>query len=158
ASDGTTGSTVVSDAGGYGVKLAPGRWTLTLSGGALRQPQTIAVDVGTSNVLVDFVVPDNPGQPVKPVISPVPNQTSNRGDAVALQVSATNADNFTATGLPGGLQIDRNGRISGTIAAGAAGTSTVTVTAFNGGVASDPVSFTWTVSAAYTVSVDPRPM
>jgi hypothetical protein len=69
ASDGTTGSTGVSDAGGYGVKLAPGHWTLTLSGGPLLHPQTIGVDVGTSNVKVDFVVSDAPAAAGMPTIN-----------------------------------------------------------------------------------------
>jgi murein DD-endopeptidase MepM/ murein hydrolase activator NlpD len=82
----------------------------------------------------------------KPVLSPLPNQTSKAGDVVSLPVSAAGADGFTATGLPAGLQIDNKGVISGTIDPGAAGSYTVTVTAYNGGVASDPVTFTWAVN------------
>ena len=47
----------MSDAGGYGVKLAPGHWTLTLSGGPLQNPQVRTVDVGTTNIKVDFALP-----------------------------------------------------------------------------------------------------
>jgi hypothetical protein len=151
------GTQQVSDAGGYGLKLAPGHWTLSLSGGPLRQPQVVTVDVGTANVEVDFVVPDsNLNQPGVPVVSPVPNQTNNEGDPVALQVNATNANSFTATGLPAGLQINNNGLISGTISPGAAGNYAVTVTAFNGAMASDPVVITWTVNGPAPV-ISPVP-
>src|SRR5581483_2766115 len=82
----------------------------------------------------------------QPVVSPLEDQTNNLGDAVSLQVSAVKADSFTVTGLPAGLQIDNTGLISGTIDPGAAGSYVVTVTASNGDLPSDPVSFTWTVN------------
>jgi hypothetical protein len=81
-------------------------------------------------------------------LNPVPNQTNNEGDSVALLVTAPagyTPSGFTATGLPTGLSINpASGLISGKIDPYAAGTFSVTVSPANtngqGGV-----SFTWTV-------------
>jgi hypothetical protein len=64
-----TGQTGVSDAGAYAVKLAPGHWTLTVSGGDLLVPQTVTVDVGTSNVKADFVASNAPVAPATPTVT-----------------------------------------------------------------------------------------
>jgi hypothetical protein len=95
-----------------------------------------------------------------PVVTPPADQTSNEGEVVAgVPVTATDADGdtltFSATNLPNGLTIDATtGVISGTLAAGSAGTYTVTVDAtdgFNIGSA----TFTWTVTAASPPVVTP---
>ena len=68
-----------------------------------------------------------------PVVTPPADQTNNEGDVVTgVPVTATDADGdtltFGATNLPNGLTIDATtGIISGTLAAGSAGTYTVTV-------------------------------
>src|SRR5207253_724766 len=62
-------------------------------------------------------------------------QNSNEGDTVSLQLTATDADHFTASGLPSGLSIDDHGLISGTIGARADGLYSVTITAYDGPVA-----------------------
>ena len=77
------------------------------------------------------------------------DQVNDEGDTVSLQVEADDADGdeltWAATGLPSGLAIDGDGLIAGTIAADAAATYAVTVTAAD--PANDPVavSFDWTV-------------
>ena len=85
-----------------------------------------------------------------PVVTAPADQTNNEGDTVSgVTVTATDADGdtltFGATGLPAGLSINPStGAITGTLAAGSAGTYTVTATAtdgFNTGSA----NFTWTV-------------
>ncbi len=51
------GSATASDAGGYTTgKLAPGTWTITISGGPLASPLSTTVTVGTANVEADFNV------------------------------------------------------------------------------------------------------
>ena len=85
-----------------------------------------------------------------PVVTPPADQTNNEGDVVTgVTVTATDADGdtltFSASNLPNGLTIDAtSGVISGTLAAGSAGTYAVTVSAsdgFNTGSA----TFHWTV-------------
>jgi hypothetical protein len=78
------------------------------------------------------------------------DQGSVVGDAVSLSVAGADASaslTYSVSGLPGGLSINSStGLISGTVAAGAAGDSTVTLTAADG---SNSVSqtFDWSVAA-----------
>jgi hypothetical protein len=86
--------------------------------------------------------------PKPPTIANPGNQHSAEGAAVSLAIQATNADHFSATGLPAGLSIDaKTGVISGVIGARAEGSYMVTVTAF-GGPSSASAVFTWTVKDA----------
>ncbi len=48
------GTTTTMDAGGYSIPLAPGTYTVTASGGGLASPIARTVDVGNSNVLLNF--------------------------------------------------------------------------------------------------------
>lgn len=88
-----------------------------------------------------------------PVLSNPGGQTSQRGDSVSLQLSASQAFDrpvsFDAIGLPAGLSIDGQGSISGIIAAnaGQATPYAVTVTATCGG-SSTSQTFDWAVSNA----------
>jgi beta-glucosidase len=70
------------------------------------------------------------------------------GTAVRLAVAAKSSTGaalaFSATGLPAGLGISRDGVISGTPTA--KGTSTVSVTASDGEGAADTATFVWTVT------------
>jgi hypothetical protein len=81
-------------------------------------------------------------------------QSATEGDTVSLSLGASDADGdllyFAAGGLPGGLSIDKlTGEISGAIAAGQAGTWTVTASASDGpGI--DVAQFEWVVSGADT--------
>jgi hypothetical protein len=86
------------------------------------------------------------------------DQTNYDGDAVSLQISAT--DNlgdtltYSATSLPSGLSINSSsGLISGNIAptADASGPYTVTVTAIGGG-ASNSQTFSWNVNNPVSIS------
>jgi hypothetical protein len=70
-----------------------------------------------------------------PVVTTIPNQSNNEGDAVNLQVQATDGDDdtqtitYSAANLPPGVSIDMNtGLISGTVATGASTGSPYTVT------------------------------
>ncbi|HVS36138.1 MAG TPA: putative Ig domain-containing protein [Gemmataceae bacterium] len=91
-----------------------------------------------------------------PVISPVPNQTSEAGDTVSVQVNASQPDGYQIeyddSGLPPGLTIDSfSGVISGTIDPSAAQSapyvSTITATVTNA-TSSQTASttFDWTVN------------
>jgi VCBS repeat-containing protein len=91
-----------------------------------------------------------------PVVTNPGSQTGIETSAVSLPIAATDADGdpltYSATGLPAGLAISPStGLISGTLAAGTAGTHTVTVTVNDGKGATPSVTFTWTVNGA-TVS------
>ncbi len=79
------------------------------------------------------------------------NQTNQDGDAVALTLSATDADGdnltYGASGLPDGLSINPNsGLISGIPTT--ATTANVTITADDGNGGVDTEAFTWTIIAA----------
>jgi uncharacterized repeat protein (TIGR01451 family) len=78
------------------------------------------------------------------------SQSGAEGDAVSLQVHATDTAGgtltYSASGLPAGLSINSStGVVSGTIASGASGTYTATVTATDG-TYSNTLSFGWTVN------------
>ncbi len=81
-----------------------------------------------------------------PKLTQPPTQKNNEGDKVSLPISATDAESFTAAGLPPGLSINSStGLISGTIGPYADGSYTVTVTASNGALSSS-TTFTWNVA------------
>jgi hypothetical protein len=112
-------------------------------------PYTVTVSAtdGTGNVgSMQFQWTVNDTTP--PTVTAPANQTNNEGDTITpLAIQAVDADSFTITGLPTGLTYNpTTGVISGTIGAYAAGPYTVTVTAIDSGVQSQPVTFTWTVN------------
>jgi hypothetical protein len=89
-----------------------------------------------------------------PTVNAVADQSNAEGDAVSLQVVASDADvgdtlSYALSGAPAGLGIDAgSGLISGTIAAGAAASSPYTATVdVSDGTHTTSVSFTWTVTA-----------
>jgi hypothetical protein len=87
----------------------------------------------------------------------VADQTNQEGDAVNLQLTATDARGdtleYSASGLPSGLSIDQNGLISGTISAGAGIDSsyTVTVSATDNGQSASQ-TFEWSVNPVVSLS------
>ena len=84
-----------------------------------------------------------------PVLTALDPQAATVGSAAALDLQATGAQSYTATGLPDGLSIDTaTGRVRGTPTR--AGTFVVSVTASNGAAAMG-WDFTWTVSTAGAV-------
>jgi hypothetical protein len=99
-----------------------------------------------------------------PTVEKPADQTGKEGDAVNLQVRATDPENgtltYAATGLPSGLSINPStGLISGAIATGAAKAEpyAVTVTATDDGspAKSGSASFSWTVGAAGPAGCSP---
>jgi hypothetical protein len=83
----------------------------------------------------------------------VGDRSSAEGEAVTLPVGATDPDGdpltFAATGLPPGVSIDGGtGLVSGTIAAGAAGSSpfAVSITVRDGASVDATDTFSWTVT------------
>jgi hypothetical protein len=87
-------------------------------------------------------------------------QKNYEGDTVSLPLSVTTytttTPGWTATGLPKGLSINPStGVITGTLAAGDAGTSPYTVTVTFGGFTSGSATFTWLVSVKNNIAVTP---
>jgi 6-phosphogluconolactonase (cycloisomerase 2 family) len=85
-----------------------------------------------------------------PVVANPGNPSSQEGDTVAVQITATDPDGnpltLSATNLPPGLSINpTTGLISGTLPFTAAGMYAVTVTASDGAL-SGGTAFTWTVA------------
>jgi hypothetical protein len=88
-----------------------------------------------------------------PSVTSPGNQSSAEGNAVSLQVGASDPSGdpltFSATGLPAGLSIDNSGLISGSIASGDAqvnnGNYSVTVTATDSQGEQGSTIFAWTV-------------
>ena len=117
--------------------------------------------MGMTTAMVEVTVTDNLGADASvqfdwSVTNPDPsvtnpgNQTDTAGDAVSLQIVATDDDAITyvASGLPPGLSIDTNtGEISGTIDldAGSATPYTVDVTVTDAQTGSTMVQFDWSV-------------
>ncbi|MDT7788850.1 MAG: hypothetical protein QOF58_7269 [Pseudonocardiales bacterium] len=102
-----------------------------------------------TNFLLDDLALSTAGSAQNPSVTNPGNQTSQTGQAVSLQIQASDPQGdqltYSATGLPAGLTIDAAGRISGTPTT--AGTSTVTVTAKDPAGNSGSATFTWTVSS-----------
>lgn len=109
---------------------------------------TIVVDDsngGTASATFSWTVNDVPNS--APVVTNPGAQMGEKGDAVSLTITATDADNdslqFGASGLPNGLSINtQSGHISGVLTA--VGTFQVTVTA-DDGQESGQASFVWEV-------------
>ncbi|WP_089718741.1 putative Ig domain-containing protein, partial [Candidatus Entotheonella palauensis] len=94
-------------------------------------------------------IEDGSGNNQAPTLVNPGDQTGNEGDGVSLTLSASDPDGdpltFSISGLPDNLSIDSaSGDISGVLAAGSAGSYTVSATVSDG-IDSDSVSFTWTV-------------
>ena len=101
----------------------------------------------TSTITFTWTIATN----AAPAIIVPADQASEEGQAASVTVGGSDADNdaltFTASGLPAGLAIDpATGVISGTLAAGSAGSYTVSVSVTDGEDSASG-SFTWTVTA-----------
>ena len=133
AVDGSTG--VIA-----GTPTTPGTYTVAIS-----------VSDGTSTATQGFTWIIR-GNNEAPVLTNPGAQTHQVGDAVLLQLQATDSNNdtltYAATGLPAGLQIDAvTGRITGFPAT--TGSSAVTVSVSDA-AATATQAFTWTIVAANT--------
>ncbi len=108
--------------------------------------------LATNFLLDDFsLTTTGTSNPQSPVVTSPGAQSSAAGQAVSLQVQATDPQNdaltWTATGLPAGLAIGAGtGKITGTPTT--AGTSSVTVTAKDPAGNSGSATFAWTITAA----------
>jgi cysteine-rich repeat protein len=116
-------------------------WEGPATGGA-----KTSIGAGGLFVEVPLIAPNDP-----PVLENPGERASRQGDAVALQLSATDGDGdalyFDATGLPDGLAVDHGtGEISGTLVS--SGTRTVIASASDGPDVS-VVAFDWTVVARF---------
>jgi len=107
--------------------------------------------LATNFLLDDFALTTGTGNTQAPSVTAPGNQTSAVGQAVSLQIQASDpqgdALTYTATGLPPGLSINTStGKITG--APTTAGTSSVTVTAKDPAGNTGSTTFTWTVGTA----------
>lgn len=124
--------------------LSPaGRLTGTPPPGALaNSPYSVSLTVsdGTEQIAATLVIAITAANRAPELVSPLPSPQYTEGQAVSLDVSGHFSDpdgdplTFSATGLPGGLAISAAGRMSGTLAPGAASGSpfAVTVSASDG--------------------------
>jgi hypothetical protein len=110
---------------------------------------TVTVNDGASSASTSFTWTTT-APVLTPTIAAVAAQSTVRGQAASLQISATDpqgkALTYTASGLPTGLSIKASGLISGTVSTSAAASNAVTVTV-NDGVSSASTTFTWTTTA-----------
>lgn len=155
------GDTLTYDASGLPPDLSVNTSTGLISGTLTQtsagiHPVTVTVSDGTDEVSVDFTWTVNLVN-LPPDLTSPGDQSNLEGEAVSLDLAATDPDNddltFSATGLPPGLSIDPGtGVISGTIATGAMAGSPydvrVTVT---DGTEEVFVEFTWTVQRYWSV-------
>ena len=79
------------------------------------------------------------------------NQTHTEGQAINLQLSASDPDGdsltYSATGLPSGLSLNSStGLISGNLASGSVGNYSVNISVIDGRGGSDSESFSWSVT------------
>ncbi len=137
---------------GLNISSTTGQITGTISGTAdTDSPYSVIVTVtdgtNTSSQTFNWTV----NQVVS--LNSISTQSNAVGDAVSLQMSASDSENktitYSATGLPSGLTINSStGLISGTIAVGADTSSpyAVTVTATDSAGNSATQSFNWTVA------------
>jgi len=103
-----------------------------------------------------------------PVIDPIPDRTDPEGTNILIDVTASDPDEnpltFSAVGLPPGISIDSQGRISGLLSDTSAGEYDVTVTVTDSNPylpGTDEFTFHWTVTESDTaqeVDIDIKPL
>jgi hypothetical protein len=137
---------------GLSINAATGAITGTIDARAAGQYNvTVSATDGANNV-GSTTFTWNVFDTTPPALTNPGDQTKNEGDIINLAIQATDADSFTASGLPPGLSINSTtGAITGTIDTRAAGSYTTTVTAtdvdtVNNKSYSSQVSFTWTIA------------
>ncbi|HET9058518.1 MAG TPA: glycoside hydrolase family 3 C-terminal domain-containing protein, partial [Acidimicrobiales bacterium] len=139
--------------GGPGANTNPTAWNGNDGGGWEAPAGTYNIGVGDSSANFPLTGTLNLASPVGPdtvTVSNPGNQTTTAGSTVNVAIGATDSASgqtltYTATGLPGGLNINPStGVISGT--ALHTGTDTVIVTVTDGEAWEGSTSFTWTVT------------
>ena len=141
---GSTGSTLDLSAPGIGSRGNNIRVRVTVTDGSATSAPVTSDPVTVVDSAPDFT-------------TNLQDRSDTVGDTANLDADATDADadvlTYSATGLPAGISIaSASGVISGTLAAGSAGTHTVTITVTDGTL-TDTDAFTWTVTAANTPPV-----
>ncbi|WP_333770161.1 glycoside hydrolase family 3 C-terminal domain-containing protein [Streptomyces sp. IBSBF 2435] len=124
-------------AGGYQILVGDSSRNLPLAGTLNVATAMNANTVGAATTSAASVTVANPHGMSSPAGTPARL-------AVTAKATGGAAPVFTATGLPAGLSIGKDGVISGTPTA--KGTSTVSVTASDGQGAADTAAFVWTVT------------
>ena len=140
---------------GLAINPSTGAITGTVAlGDAAAGPYTVTVSVGDGTSGASQTFTWNVNSPV--TITTPADRASTEGDTISLRISATDSAGgtltYSAVGLPAGLAINpTTGAITGTVAAGAAGTYTVVVTAGDG-MYSAGTSFSWSISSPITIT------
>jgi hypothetical protein len=131
------------------------RWAVFNGSGATANVLVIAADVNDSTPedefkisKLEFACASTPN--AVPVVT-ASNKTNLEGDAVSVQIVATDGDNdtltYSATGLPAGLTMNvSTGLITGTLPYTASGTYNVTVRVVDADGAEATATFVWTVT------------
>ncbi len=163
ATDSASGTLTYSISGlpsGLSISSSTGAITGTLTGSVGSSPYTTTITVtdGTRTDTDTFSWYVNSAGPV--IVTNPGSLTNAADDMVAMQIDATDTGNaplfYTETGLPTGLYINPStGFVFGTIASGATTGSpySVTITATDPASNSASQTFSWTISAAGTVTV-----
>jgi hypothetical protein len=146
---GVTQVSWVNDRGGSGTATGTTNWSAGVALQAGSNVLTVTARDAANNTATDVVTVTLTVN-AAPTLAAVANQTSNVGQALALQLAGSDPEGtpltYSATGLPAGLAINSTtGLISGTPAT--AGTFTVNATVSDGSLTSSR-SFTWTIVAA----------
>jgi hypothetical protein len=119
--------------------------------GAVTRTVTVEDDAGGEVFLLAVALRPESAPSAPPTVEPLANRLDFEGDAVDLQVAASDPDGdpltYEAEGLPPGLSIEGDGRITGSIGGSAASGSPYQVTVSVSDLDNPAVeeSFTWTV-------------
>ncbi len=137
-----TGLTIDSTTGKITGTIAP----FAVTNGNSSQAFAVTISASDNGIVGITTFTWSVNDTTPPAITNPGTQNNNEGDSVKFQITATDADSFSATGLPTGLSIDSTtGLITGTIGSYAAGSYSSTVTATDNGFSSS-VKFTWNVA------------
>ncbi|MHB1425896.1 MAG: beta strand repeat-containing protein, partial [Gemmataceae bacterium] len=133
-----------------------------VTNGNASQNFSVTITAGSSGATASTTFIWTVNDTTAPALTNPGNQANLIGDTLsstngtALQIQATDADSFSATGLPPGLSISSTGLITGTITGNSSNTYAVTITATDSGVSST-VSFVWAITIPFGL-INPEPV